>query len=36
VNKYYPSAQGWADTDADTVPDTAMGKIKTFSFSVIA
>jgi len=36
VGKYYVSAQCWADTDADTVPDTAMGKIKGFSFSVIA
>ena len=33
--KYYVSAQCWADTDGDAVPDTAMGKIKTFSFRVV-
>jgi len=36
VGKYYGSAQCWADTDGDTVPDTEMGKTKTFSFSVVA
>jgi len=35
VGKYEVSAQAWADTNADNVPDTAMGKIKTFSFSVV-
>jgi len=36
VGKYYVSAQAWYDADGDTVPDTAMGKQKTFSFSVVA
>jgi len=33
--KYYVSAQAWADTTGDKIPDTPMGKIKTFSFSVV-
>jgi hypothetical protein len=36
VGKYYASAVCWADTDGDAVPDTSMGKTKTFSFSAIA
>ena len=35
VGKYYVSAQCWADTNLDTVPDNPMGKMKTFSFSVV-
>ena len=35
LDKYYVSAECWADTDADTVPDTSMGKVKTFSFNVV-
>jgi len=35
VGKYYPTAQAWYDADGDTVPDTAMGKQKAFSFNVV-
>jgi len=35
VGKYYVSAVCWADTDGDMVPDTPMGKVKTFSFGVV-
>ena len=35
LGKYYVSAQCWADTNLDTVPDTPMGLVKLFAFRVV-